>query len=362
MIILQIITSLNTGGAEKLLIESVPLYQQKGIETDVLILKDNQTPFRSALENNSRGKVITLSKGPVYNPILIFKIIPYLKQYDVVHVHLFPALYWVVLAKWISFSKTKIVYTEHNTSNKRRNHFILKWIDWIIYKGISKIVTIADEVDGNIKAHLKFREDKFMLIYNGVDIEKYATAKSLNKNTFFSEDDFLLIQVSSFREQKDQPTLVKTLNNLPENIKLLLVGDGHLRKDCEQLVHKLKLQNRVKFLGIRTDIPELLKTADVVVLSSFYEGLSLSSIEGMASKPFVASDVPGLREIVKNHGLLFKQGDSKELANHILKLYEDKEYYDKIAVRCLERAKEFDIQKMVDKYIEVYKKLLINAN
>src|SRR5690606_8114943 len=157
-----------------------------------------------------------------------------LKQYDVVHVHLFPALYWVVLAKWISFSKTKIVYTEHNTSNKRRNHFILKWIDRIIYKGISKIVTIADEVDGNIKAHLKFREDKFMLIYNGVDIEKYATAKSLNKNTFFSEDDFLLIQVSSFREQKDQPTLVKTLNNLPENIKLLLVGDGHLRKDCEQ--------------------------------------------------------------------------------------------------------------------------------
>lgn len=362
MKILQIITSLNTGGAEKLLIESVPLYQQKGIETDVLILKDNQTHFRTALENNSRGKVITLSKGSVYNPVLIFKIIPYLKQYDVVHVHLFPALYWVVLAKWISFSKTKIVYTEHNTNNKRRNHFILKWIDRIIYKGISKIVTIADEVDGNIKAHLKFREDKFMLIYNGVDIEKYATAKSLNKNTFFSEDDFLLIQVSSFREQKDQPTLVKTLNNLPENIKLLLVGDGHLRKDCEQLVHKLKLQNRVKFLGIRTDIPELLKTADVVVLSSFYEGLSLSSIEGMASKPFVASDVPGLREIVKNHGLLFKQGDSKELANHILKLYEDKEYYDKIAVRCLERAKEFDIQKMVDRYIEVYKKSFNQCN
>lgn len=362
MKILQIITSLNTGGAEKLLIESVPLYQQKGIETDVLILKDNQTPFRPALENNSSGKVITLSKGSVYNPVLIFKIIPYLKQYDVVHVHLFPALYWVVLAKWISFSKTKIVYTEHNTSNKRRNHFILKWIDRIIYKGISKIVTIADEVDGNIKAHLKFREDKFMLIYNGVDIEKYATAKSLNKNTFFSEDDFLLIQVSSFREQKDQATLIKAMNLLPDDVKLLLVGEGHLRGECEKLVNMLQLQHRVKFLGIRTDIPQLLKTADVVILSSIYEGLSLSSIEGMASKPFVASDVPGLREIVKNHGLVFKQGDSEELANLILKLYEDNTLYVEIAKKCYQRAIEFDVQKMVDNYINLFKDVIGNEN
>lgn len=362
MKILQIITSLNTGGAEKLLIESVPLYQQKGIETDVLVLKDNQTPFRTALENNSRGKVITLSKGPVYNPILIFKIIPYLKQYDVVHVHLFPALYWVVLAKWISFSVTKVVYTEHSTNNKRRNHFVLKHIDRIIYKGVSKIITIAQEVDKNIKSHLGFQHDKYTMIYNGVDIEKYATAKPLNKNTLLFEDDFLLIQVASFRYPKDHSTLIKSMINLPEKIKLLLVGDGHLRKDCEQLVIELKLQNRVKFLGLRTDIPELLKTADVVVLSSIYEGLSLSSIEGMSSRPFVASDVPGLREIVKDYGLLFKQGDSEALAEHILNLYKNKDYYDEIAGKCLVRAKEFDIQKMVDRYIEVYKKGLINAN
>lgn len=358
MKILQIITSLNTGGAEKLLIESVPLYQQKGIETDVLILKDNQTPFRTALENNSRGKVITLSKGPVYNPILIFKIIPYLKQYDVVHVHLFPALYWVVLAKWIAFSKTKIVYTEHSTNNKRRNHFILKRIDRIIYKGVSKIVTIADEVDYNIKTHLKFKQDKFTLIYNGVDIEKYATAKPLNKSTLLFEDDFLLIQVASFRYPKDHSTLIKSMINLPEKIKLLLVGDGHLRKDCEQLVIELKLQNRVKFLGLRTDIPELLKAADVVVLSSNYEGLSLSSIEGMSSRPFVASDVPGLREIVNGYGLLFKPGDFEELSNHILKLYNDEKFYGEIADRCLNRAKDFDIKNMVDCYIELYKTTL----
>lgn len=358
MKILQIITSLNTGGAEKLLIESVPLYQQKGIKVDVMTLNKNETPFKDKLQQVTCGRIIGLTTSSVYNPMLIFKIIPYLKQYDLVHVHLFPALYWVILAKWISFSVTKVVYTEHSTNNKRRNHFVLKHIDRIIYKGVSKIITIAQEVDQNIKAHLGFQHDKYTMIYNGVDVEKYATAKPLNKNTLLFEDDFLLIQVASFRYPKDHSTLIKSMINLPEKIKLLLVGDGHLRKDCEQLVIELKLQNRVKFLGLRTDIPELLKTADVVVLSSIYEGLSLSSIEGMSSRPFVASDVPGLREIVNGYGLLFKPGDFEELSNHILKLYSDEKFYGEIADRCLKRAKDFDIKNMVDCYIELYKTTL----
>ena len=81
---------------------------------------------------------------------------------------------------------------------------------------------------------------------------------------------------------------------LPLEVKLVLAGEGVLKKKCQDLVETLKLKERVVFLGLRMDIPQLLKTADVVVLSSKYEGLSLSSIEGLAAgKPFVASDVPG---------------------------------------------------------------------
>lgn len=355
MKVLQIITSLNTGGAEKLIIDTVPLYQQKGIKMDVLSLKKNKTPFWNQLEKNSIGKIIGLTTDSVYNPLLVFKIIPYLKKYDLIHAHLFPVLYWVVLAKWISFSKTKIVYTEHNTNNKRREKKLFQKIDRIIYSGLHQIITISLEVDNKLKEHLKGKEKDIELIHNGVDVERYANAQALSKTEFFSKEDFILIQVSSFREQKDQPTLIKSLNFLPNNIKLLLVGDGHLKINCEKLVNDLNLQNRVKFLGIRTDIPELLKTADIVLLSSIYEGLSLSSIEGMASKPFIASDVPGLREIVKDYGLLFQQGNPEELANHILSLYNDKTFYNKIANQCLERAQEFDIHKMVERYVEVYK-------
>ena len=106
------------------------------------------------------------------------------------------------------------------------------------------------------------------------------------------------------------------------------------------------------------DVPQLLKTADIVVLSSKFEGMSLSSIEGMASgKPFIASDVPGLSEIVKGAGILFPLGDEKKLAAEILRLANDSAYYGKIATQCFNRAKEFDISNMVNKHIALYQEL-----
>ena len=108
------------------------------------------------------------------------------------------------------------------------------------------------------------------------------------------------------------------------------------------------------------DVPRLLKTSDIVILSSIHEGLSLSSIEGMAvGKPFIASNVPGLREVVQGIGLLFEKGNSKELANHIMKLLNDENYYNEIAHKCYKHAQNYDINKMVNSYIEIYKTLVL---
>lgn len=361
MKVLQIITSLNTGGAEKLIIDTVPLYQQKGIEMDVVCLLNKKTAFWEELEEK-QVKITGLTTGSVYNPFLIFKIIFLLKKYDIIHLHLFPVLYWVVLAKWISFSKTKLIYTEHSTHNKRREKFIFQTIDRYIYKGLDQIITISPEVENKLKEHLRGKEKDIELIQNGVDIQKIATAKAYDKADFFDKDCFLLIQVSSFRKAKDQMTLIKALKELPEEVVLLLVGEGPLKAENEKLVQELNLANRVKFLGLRNDIPSLLHTADISILSSYYEGFGLAIVEGMASnKPVIASDVPGLREIVKDYGLLFQQGNSKELADIVLRLYDDKEYYDEVADKCLNRAKEFHIDKMVNSYINVYENILKNT-
>lgn len=356
MKVLHIINSLDTGGAEKLVADSVPLYQKRGIEVDVLLLNDNPSAFRKQLEEETNGNVFGFSTACVYNPLLIFKLIPYLKKYDIVHAHLFPTLYWVVLAKCLSKSTVKLIYTEHNTENRRRNNPIFRKIDKFIYSKLSFIGCISIGTYENLEKHIG-KNNKMRVINNGIDLSKF-TYKNASYN-FFSKEDILLIQVSSFRKQKDQETLINSLKDLPEKVKLLLVGDGDLIEKRKLQVKELDIEHRVKFLGKRYDIPELMSYSDIVVLSSHYEGFGLAIVEGMAiGKPVIASNVSGIREIVLGYGLLFEEGNSKELAAQITSLIDDKKYYTKIASQCSERAKDFDINIMVDKYINVYNELL----
>jgi len=356
MKVLQIITSLETGGAEKLILESVPLYQKKGLEMDVLLLSDRPSAFREDLESLSQGRIFGLTKKSIYNPFLIFKIIPYLRKYDLIHAHLFPVVYWVVFAKLISFNKTPIVYTEHSTSNGRRKYPLFKILDRFVYGFFSKIACISEGVCNELKAHLGSSK-KTCVINNGLSLNKFkvSSGEKKDKFSFFSPDDKVLIQVSSFRQQKDQETLISAIQYLPENIKLLLVGDGDLRNEREKQVTLLQLENRVLFLGKRYDIPSLLRYSDIVIQSSKIEGFGLAIVEGMATgRPVIASDIEGLREIVGGYGLLFKQGDAKGLAEQILVLINDQGRYDEVSARCLYRSNDFSIDRMVDEYIKVY--------
>lgn len=363
MKVLQIINSLGTGGAEKLLLDTLPLYRQEGVEMDVLVLWDNNHQFINALKSLNCCKVIVLNESDNYKDIYalshIWKLRTYLKQYDVAHIHLFPAQYFTVLANISIGNACKLVFTEHNTTNRRIQNSYFRYLEKWIYSFFKKIVCISPEIQRIYKEYLKGFEQKFVLIENGVNLQVIRQAVPLLKSTLhssISEDDTVIMQVSAFRIQKDQKTLIEALALLPLNVKLILVGDGVLKKECEELTEELELQGRVLFLGQRMDIPQLLKTADVIVLSSKYEGLSLSSIEGMASgKPFVASAVPGLSDIVGGAGVLFECGNEKELATRIQALVDDKMYYDSVVRACQEKSKQYDIQVMIQKHIALYK-------
>jgi glycosyltransferase involved in cell wall biosynthesis len=230
-----------------------------------------------------------------------------------------------------------------------------------IYKAYSKLICITKEIELIYKKYLPKLESKWQLIENGVNISSIQKAISIEKTSLAKailKTDKLLIQVAAFREQKDQATLIKSMSLLPQEIKLLLVGEGVTKNSCMHLVQELGLMDRVFFLGLRMDVPQLLKTADIVVLSSKHEGLSLSSLEGMAvGKPFVASRVPGLSDLVENAGVLFECGNEKELARCIQELIEDPIYYSKVAQACQERAEDYTIEKMVSAHIELYEKL-----
>lgn len=361
MKVLHVINSLMAGGAEKLVVDFIIQCRENNkIDIDILLLDDSRTPFYSELEKY--GNISTIKKNNIlgiYNPINILRIKKVIVSYDVVHVHLFPSLYWVAAARLLGAKNCKILYTEHNTHNKRRDIFLFNYIDRFFYRQYDEIVAVSQMTFNNLDTYLNHTCKNLQQISNGINLSTIKSAKPYSKASLNIDENIkLLIQVSSFTPQKDQKTVIKALNHLTPSVHLFLVGDGPCKKECESYAKSTKVANRVHFLGIRGDVPRLLKTADIVILSSHFEGLSLASIEGMASgKPFIVSQVPGLEEVVEGAGLLFPKGDDEKLAKLINKLLEDKQYANNIVSKCLEKSKGYNINVMLDKYLALYHSL-----
>lgn len=359
MRVLQIINSLNTGGAEKLLLDSLPLYEKKNIRVDILILQKTETPFLEQLQTNFKGRIFFSTVKSLYNPRQIRIVRKYIKNYDIVHVHLFPSLYWVALAKNSSKRFPILIFTEHNTENRRINNPTLRFFDKLIYRSYKIITAISLEVKIALIYKLKIKSDKIKVIYNGINVESFSYSERYPTTDFFSRENIkLMIQVSRFSKQKDQKTAIRALKLLPINYCMLFVGDGETRFACTELVKELELESRVLFLGNRMDVPKLLKTSDIVIQSSNWEGFGLAAVEGMAAgKPVIASNVPGLSNIVSGAGLLFERGNEYELAEKILSLESSELYYD-TKQKCVERSISYNINYMVDHTINLYNSLL----
>ena len=352
MRILHVITSLQTGGAEKLMVDLLPRLKEYGHEVELCVFDGIQTPFYEQIEA-AGVRVHPLSIGEnVYNPWHIVRLYRLMKGFDIVHTHNTSPQLFAAIAN--IFRKKILVTTEHNTTNRRRDKWYLKPGDLWMYRQYKKIICISDQAHENLVKYIG-EDPKIVTIFNGIDISRFANAKPK-----MSPDANIKIvtMVAAFRAQKDHMTLIKAFDFLPNNYQLQLVGDGELRKETESFVQQFSCADRIKFLGNRTDVSELMKSSDVLVLSSHYEGLSLSSLEGMASgRPFVASDVDGLHEIVEGYGILFPHEDATKLANVIIKICTDDGYAKEIAVQCQMRARQFDIAIMAERYNQVYQQI-----
>ena len=360
MRILQVINGLGTGGAEKLVVDMVVALQQRGITVDLLLLNGTETPFLTHLQSISTGKIIDLGRTSVYHPKLLFTLRSHLQAYDCIHVHLFPALYWAALATFLPGTLPPMVYTEHSTHNNRRDRWLFRLLDRWFYARYRRLVAITPLVKANLKAHLQWADDRIQVIPNGIDGAALRQAKPYSKADLgLPEDARVLLHVARFYPPKDPITLISVMVALDSSVHLLLVGEGPERAAAAAHAVQCGVASRVHFLGVRTDISQLLQSADIIVLSSKYEGLSLAAIEGMASgKPFVASDVPGIRDSVAGAGVLFTYGDADDLAQKIQRLLGDVSYREAIVAQCLTRAAQFDSTLMVDRYLALYHHLL----
>lgn len=349
MRILQVITSLRTGGAEKLMVDLIPRLKDMGHQADLCVFDGVKTAFYQDLES-AGVKIYSLREGgSVYDVRNIYALMRIMKHYDIVHTHNTAPQLFATIAN--IFGSQILVTTEHNTTNRRRDKWYLKWGDQWMYRQYKKIICISDQARENLVNYIG-DDHKIVTVYNGIDIARFANADPL---VVTNDDRKKITMVSAFRPQKDHKSLIKAFCLLPDNYWLQLVGDGELRKETELYAKQFLCSDRIEFLGNRTDVPQIMKTSAVIVLSSHYEGFGLVIVEGMAAgKPCIASDVDGLHEIVNGYGILVPHEDANALASAIKQVCENNEYARKVAEQCQIRARQFDISQMAEKYNQVY--------
>ena len=287
------------------------------------------------------------------NPLTVIKILYSIGQIiknneiTIVHTHHRMAAFYIRLLKLVH-PKLIHVYTAHNVFKDKLPlyGFALK---------NAKSVAVGEAVNKNLKEDVGITDSR--VIYNGVVLKETDD----HVDEIISYGGIKLGCIARLSEQKGLTYLLDAMSLLTvKDIRLFIVGDGELRNELENKVKELHLQNSVTFLGYRKDIVECINSFDFCVLPSVFEGFGLVAIEAfMNSKTLVATDIPGLNEVVTNkNGILVPAKDPAALASAIDKLAMDATLRQELASQAKkDYENKFSYPLFLENYRELYREL-----
>ena len=355
MRVLQVIDSLRLGGAEVLVRDLAPRLLARGVGCEVAVLFQSSSPLEASLK---AAGVSLHSTGVtnVYSPHQVRPLAKLMQSYDIVHVHLFPAQLWAVLGMSHRGTRVPLVTTEHATTNSRRRWW-LRPLDVWMYPHYECIACNSEATAAELVNWCPSISSKIRMIPNGVPLEAFETAQPAELPSV-PRGVSRLVFVGRFELPKDHQTILRALAEVP-HAHLLLVGDGPLRRRFEELALCLGVADRVTFLGHRSDVPQVLKASDIYIHSTTSDGFGIAACEAMAAGlPVIASDVPGLAQVVEGAGALFAVGDDRALAREIKALLASPERHRQMSQASRERARCFSIERTVDAHVEMYQSVL----
>lgn len=211
---------------------------------------------------------------------------------------------------------------------------------------------------------------RITVIQNGINIPDInPTARDrIRLDLGIKPGETVIGAVGRLSPQKDYPTLLRAFKEVesscPEAI-LLIAGDGYLRDNLEKLTDELGIRERVKFLGYRSNVLEVVSSFDIYALSSLWEGLPLAVLEAMAmGKPVVATSVPGTQEAVNEGetGFLVPLKDNQALSQGIIKLVCNQKKIKLMGDAGRRRWNDcFSLTRVIDEHEELYHKLAPSA-
>lgn len=295
-------------------------------------------------------------------------------NYDIIHVHTpMGAVLGRLAAIGARKNGTKVIYTAHGF------HFFkgAPMINWILYYPIEKflarwtdaLVTINEE-DYNraIRHHLSSGK-----IYHidgiGVNLEKFHPISQERKKQIrdalgLKQDNFVGLYVAQFIKRKNHEFIIESLSEILKeipNFMMVFAGSGETFEYCKNRAKELGVSDVIKFLGGRSDIPDLCGMSDLHVSASKQEGQGINNIEAMATGcPLVISNIRGHRDVCVHgrNGFLYDLDKPQEFADYVIKIAQDDKLRSELSANNIKDAHKFSIEREVEEMAKIYKTLM----
>ena len=343
--LLHYVYNLNQGGAETLVKDYALLIDKDQFDIVILCHDRIGSPYEKILED-ANIRVIYISdyipfKKFYANPIvkkiichsyldkLIAKHIIKKENPDIVHAHMFCN----DLIKFTNIPQTcKLFYTVHSQpkaywcNKKRFAQRDFKALSYLINKHSMRLIALNESM--RVELNEMFHVNNTVVLNNGIDFKRFnveESKKSIRKSLGIEENNFLVGHVGRFVPVKNHELIVDSFNELSkirDNAHLLLVGTGELRLQIEAKIKALKLEDKVTILDSRTDIPRIMKSLDVFMFPSHFEGLGIVLIEAqkMGVSCVISSAIPEAAVVSNLVHRMEKNAPAKEWAEQLNKI------------------------------------------
>ncbi|PFG15093.1 glycosyltransferase family 4 protein [Bacillus sp. es.036] len=363
MKILYVATISNT--INRFLIPHIELLLDHGHQVDIACNIDSEISNRLTKQG---CKVINIGfqRSPLskqnYSAYKHLKMLIQEEKYNIVHTHTPIASACTRLA-CKKLQDVKVIYTAHGF------HFFkgapLK--NWLIYYPIERILARYTDLLITINKEDYDRAEKFLSVgkveylpgvgidtqrFNEVVVDKLSKRKELG----VPKDAVLLLSVGELNKNKNHQTIIRAIGMLNNpDIYYVICGAGKLKDDLIELSQYLGIEERVKIIGYREDIDEILKVADIFAFPSFREGLSVALMEAITcGLPVICSNIRGNNDLIKSGegGVLVKPDDVKGFANSIDRVLLDTG--KRMSLSNKEKTKIIDVNNILKRMQEIY--------
>lgn len=366
--VLQVVEGMNWGGAETKLLELIAHMDRNKFCTTVCSLGIGD---RIKGRFNELGvKFVNFERSRRIDPKLILDLAQLIRKekIDIVMTTLFYADVIGALASAISPNKAVFSWETISAPEWLLKHRLLAYRFAVHF--CSKVISVSNATAKWLIEKRGVPPEKVVVIPYGVNLDIFRQGKNrkLKASLGISPETFVVGVVARLHSQKGHCYLIEAAQSIVakhKDVKFVFVGDGELRKDLENQVKESQLEKYFLFLGFRSDVHELLRTFDLFVLPSLYEGLPNVILEAMATGlPVVATSVDGTVELVKDGetGYLVPPKAPETLAEKISLFIQNRECATKFGKQGRKRVEvEYSLSKQVANFQNLYEKYARNG-